>query len=335
MTLTQPEQRASNFYDSKYLTEYYDLWTEQNRDSLDTDCDRPIYADGLRKHFSERFPRPTISSPFTVLDVGTGTGRVLINLAADSFAQGVELGNLEFLGVDNEPAMVARAREVYTSQQHASLARIGRAQWGLGEAANLLASEILRGREGGVDMLIFAVGSISHLVAPDEPLRFFQKVGILLRPGSGMAYIPIQNDLISERCITPEPTATKTWSQVEDEQEFESRLYPGLIYKQFPIQESRIDGPIKSDRYVIISIVVFEVHIQCSKSLEMLLTLHMFSYHFQVLNTNGQIIETNNIQIQLRVWREGEVVKWIEEAGLKLVETLHTSHETYYVLSRT
>ena len=106
MAKAEPEARESNFYDSKCLTEYYDLYEEKNRESLDLKCDAPIYLGALQKNLTERSPPPSSSYPYVVLDIGTGTGRGLINLARDAAAQEIDLSNVEFIGVDKEPAMV-------------------------------------------------------------------------------------------------------------------------------------------------------------------------------------------------------------------------------------
>ena len=122
-----------------------------------------------------------------------------------------------------------------------------------------------------------------------------------------MAYIPIQDDFISERFITTaqQPVDTKTWAQLEVAQDYLSRLYPGLLYKQFPVEHSRTEGPIQVDEY-----------------------------RFQVVKSSGEMVENNKIQLRLRLWKEAEIVKWVSIACLDLVETFHSSHETYYVLKQ-
>ena len=152
MAKAEPEARESNFYDSKYLTEYYDLYEEKNRESLDLKCDAPIYLGALQKNLTERSPPPSSSYPYVALDIGTGIGRGLINLARDAAAQEIDLSNVEFIGVDKEPAMVERVQEV--SRENSNLFKVGRVLWGLGEAANLASTDILRGRHGGIDMLL-------------------------------------------------------------------------------------------------------------------------------------------------------------------------------------
>lgn len=77
--------------------------------------------------------------------------------------------------------MIERAKHLSDSKEHASLCQISRLQWHLGFAVSLLEADPFHGREGSIDMLLFAVGSISHLTGPEEPLQFFKQVAKLLQ----------------------------------------------------------------------------------------------------------------------------------------------------------
>jgi SAM-dependent methyltransferase len=302
-------QRPSNFYDSPYLAEYYDLWVDTNKKALNVQEDAAIYLSAVRKSLETSPHQVSPDRPFTVLDVGTGTGRVVVNLANDSIHAGLDLSNVELIGVDNEPAMIQRAKDV--EKETASMAQVGTVTWALGEAVDLTTSvAALQNRLGQVDILIFAVGSISHLVSPDEPQRFLSQVATLLRRGSGRAYLPIQNDLISRRSITQSPATTDTtWAEVSVAQDFASKLHPGIIYKQYPVEKSETNGPIKTDQY---------------------------RFHVVRKTDSGEekeeILENNKIEVSLRIWDEAEFIQWARDAGLECVETFHSLHETYYVL---
>ncbi|GFF90319.1 hypothetical protein IFM47457_08449 [Aspergillus lentulus] len=71
-------------------------------------------------------------------------------------------------------------------------------------------------------LLLFAVGSISHLTGVDEPQRFFAEAATLLRSGSGRAYVPIQSDLICRRSLSKWRLNEDTWVEVRDADELTS-----------------------------------------------------------------------------------------------------------------
>jgi SAM-dependent methyltransferase len=120
-------ERPSNFYDSPYLAEYYDLRVKANKKPLkveDAFIFLSLFERDLRRGRTRRLSQ---DNPFTVLDVGTGTGRVLVNHAVHA---GVDLSNVELIGVDIEPAMVQRSKDV--EKETESMARVGKVTWALG-----------------------------------------------------------------------------------------------------------------------------------------------------------------------------------------------------------
>jgi SAM-dependent methyltransferase len=296
-------ERPSNFYDSPYLTEYYDLWVEEHKKTLKTQDDALIYLAALKRDLV-RERQLSQDNPFTILDIGTGTGRVLVNLANDAVHAGIDLSNVELIGVDNEPAMIKRSQEV--EKETESMTHVAKVIWALGEAVSLTSVPALKNRLGRVDSLIFAVGSISHLISPEEPQLFMSQVATLLTPKSGRAYLPIQNDLISRRLFTTVADSDTTWAELNVAKDFPSKLYPGIIYKQYPIEKSVTDGPIKTDHY---------------------------RFHVIRKTDSGdeEVIEKNNITIGLRIWDEGEFLQWAKNAGLHCSEVCYSAHETYYV----
>jgi len=298
-------ERPSNFYDTPYLTEYYDLWVEANKKTLKTQDDARIYLAVLERDLVRGCTRQlSQDNPFTVLDVGTGTGRVLVNLTNDAVHAGIDLSNVELIGVDNEPAMIKRSKEV--EKETESMARVAKVTWALGEAVSLTSVPALQNRLGRVDTLIFAVGSISHLISPEEPQLFMSQVAALLTPKSGRAYIPIQNDLMSRRSITTAADSDTTWAELKVAEDFPSKLHPGIIYKQYPIEKSVTNGPIKTDHY-------------------------RFHVIRKIDSGDKEVIENNNITVSLRIWDEGEFLQWAKDAGLHCSEIYHGVYETYYV----
>jgi hypothetical protein len=200
--------------------------------------------------------------------------------------------------------MVQRSKDI--EKETESMARVGKVTWALGEAVSLTSVPALQDRLGRVDALIFAVGSISHLISPEEPQLFSSQVATLLTPKSGRAYLPIQNDLISSRSISSPPLSRDiSWLEL-NVQDFPSKLHPGIIYKQYPLDKSEIKGQIRTD-----------------------------NYRFQVVRKadsgDQEVIENNKITVSLRVWDETEFVQWAKNAGLHCSEIITGDIETYYV----
>lgn len=295
-----PTPRPSNFYDSAYLAEHYDIWTDENAETFDTQGDAIIYWNMLQDLHRRRQPPSTFNDHFVVLDVGTGTGRCLRNLAQDAKHAALDLRDVSFIGLDISQAMLDRAA------QTADMAHVGSISWVNGTALDFEA--VLCGRK--VDMLLFAVGSICHLHAPGDVDRFMQQVAQVLHPETGRAIISLQNELITSRCLTQDPAGVSDapWSQLLAAQDYRSRLFLDIIYRQSPLQSSVLEGNVRHDRYT-----------------------------FQVIckpegGTEELVVENNEINWSLRLWDEGDWFSVIERSGLHLADTLQTAHETYYIL---
>ncbi|KAK2802470.1 hypothetical protein FQN51_004533 [Onygenales sp. PD_10] len=283
------EVRKSSLYDSKYLAEYYDLWAEKNSSILDMKDGSRIYTSILKQALPARSPEPSPEDPFVILDIGTGTGRVLVNISNDAERDGISLSNTELIGVDNAPAMLERAKRAQS--QTPSMASVGNIVWALGEAATVASLPALKNYAGRVDLVIFAAGSISHLTGPDEPLHFFQQLALLLRPGSGRAYTPIVNTGITKRSITEEPKGEKRLVDLAAVQILPSKMFPNVIYKKGGVDESKEEGAIKT-RY----------------------------HNFHVLRQEGSEAEENviaeyRVEFVVRLWQEPELLEWFNEAG--------------------
>jgi SAM-dependent methyltransferase len=300
-------ERPSNFYDSPYLAEYYDLRVKANKKPPKVE-DAFIFLSLFERDLRRRGRTHQISqdNPFTVLDVGTGTGRVLVNLVNDAVHAGIDLSNVELIGVDREPAMVQRSKDV--EKETESMARAGKVTWALGEAVSLTSVPALQNRLDRVDTLIFALGSISHLISPEEPRLFFFQVATLPTPKSGRAYITIQNDLISYRSRSLPPRNPDTaWLELKVARDLPSKLHPGIIYRQYPPEKSEIKDQIRTDQYR------FQVVREADSGVQ-------------------EVIENNKITMSLRIWDEAQFFQWAKDAGLHCFETVGGDVETYYYI---
>lgn len=276
--------------------------SSSNGEAVDLRSDANVYFSALKKGLQVHHR----GEPYTILDVGTGTGRVLINLSDDAVASGLDVSDVELIGVDKEQTMIDRAQAVHLDTP--SFTNFSHVSWAVGVATSLSRLPILSSKHGQIDLLLFAVGSISHLTGVDESQRFFAEAATLLRPGSGWAYIPIQSDLICRGPLSEWRLNEDTWAEVRDADEFVSQLYPGVVYRQFPIHSSTVKEGVKYDKY-----------------------------NFQVVERVGseeRVIENNAIEISLRIWEVDKLLQWAQEAGLECVEEFKSSHEDYFVFKK-
>jgi SAM-dependent methyltransferase len=300
MSASASKERKSNFYDSAYLAEYYDILIRAYATALDTHADRRIYIPAMRKLLG--FDSEQTSAPFIVLDVGTGTGRVLANLTNDAVEVNINLSNVEFIGVDKEPAMVHHASAM--QQKNPSMSQVGRVNWLVGDAINLTSAELLQNKIGQVNLILFAAGGIAYLTEPDEQKRLFCQVAALLRPITGRFYLSVQR-----RLNTSLMEGVALQFDVINHREFLSGLYNGVVYKAPQIGESVREGQIVTTRYH--SVVVKRI------------------------DAGGEeILEDNHIELKQRLWDEAETMGWATEARLHCEEAFKTFNETYFVFKR-
>lgn len=274
---------TSDVYSSPYLVDYYDLVTPKSR-SID---DASFYWGVYQKLVSLRSPTP--NDPFVVMDMGTGTGRVLHNLESSAVESGTSFANTEFLGVDNAQKMLDKAEAITTGplKEHVS--------WVNGSALDL--EEVMRSRQHQrVDLLIFSIGSISHLSEPDQPKTFLDQVAKVLRPGTGRAYVSIYDGslLDSNKKIT--------FHQPKGTTEMQSSKYPSVFYR-----ESNHRGELAGD----VKHVKFDLEI--------------------VNKENQAVLETKHISMKMRQWAEDELVTLASDSASRFVESIRGTHETFYV----
>ncbi|RHZ66413.1 hypothetical protein CDV55_105659 [Aspergillus turcosus] len=204
--IVEPEPPI-DFYSSPYLAEHYDLICEAEQDYYrDVDTFWKLLQQQMLAS------RPS-TEPIYVVDVGTGTGRVLNSLGDRARSSQFDLSKVDFVGTDPSQYMLDRAA------QCCSLSHVGRVSWRCGSATSLL--ETLPSREGAVDLLIFADGGIAHLIQPGHGERFFASVADLLRPRTGRACIAVTNFEEAAKSLkynddsgTPQERASKQFANV-------------------------------------------------------------------------------------------------------------------------
>ncbi|KAJ5597020.1 hypothetical protein VI817_003747 [Penicillium citrinum] len=282
MASTLTEQ-PRDLYSSSYLVDYYDLVAPNSR-SVD---DASFYWGVYQKLLSIRPPSP--DDPFVVMDVGTGTGRVIHDLESNAIISGTEVDNVEIIGVDNAQHMLDKAHAITTGILKDCVS------WVHGSALNL--RNVMESRQHQkVDLLIFSIGSISHLSEPGQPEGFLEEVSKVLRPGTGRAYVSIYDGSL----LNPEEKIS--FHQPPGVSEIHSNTYPSIVYR-----ESNHRGDLNGNvKYV--------------------------KFGLEVVNVENQsVLERNEISMKMRQWRKDELVDLASKTDLVFVENFKGTHETFYV----
>lgn len=281
---TTPD-KTNDLYSSPYLVDYYDLVAPKSESVDDSSFYWKVYQE-LR---SSLLKNPT--EPFVIMDVGTGTGRVIKGLSSNATSAGDDFFNTKILGVDNAQEMLNKAdlNSDYLSQEHVS--------WILGSA---LALETVMAQSGyeKVDLLIFSIGSISHLWEEGQPEKFLEQVSKVLRPGTGRAYVSIYDGSLVQK------KDEISFHQPKGVTEVRSSIFPNTMYR-----ESNHRGEVQNK----IKNVKFELEV------------------VEETEHGEEVLETNNISMKMRQWDEDELVSMVPGTGVSFVEKARGKHETFYV----
>ncbi|CAG8411254.1 unnamed protein product [Penicillium salamii] len=285
MTITKGTM--NDLYSSPYLVDYYDL-VAPNSDSID---DASFYWRVYQELRSPLLKPPR--EPFIIMDLGTGTGRVVQGLSNSAAMIGDNFFNTKVLGVDNAQHMLDKAAQNLDPlfKEHVS--------WILGSALDL-ESVMAQSGYDKVDLLIFSIGSISHLSEKDQPEKFLEQVSRVLAPGTGRAYISIYDGSLLQK------SEQIAFHQPKGVTEIRSHIFPNIMYREFN-HRGDIQDKVKD--------VKFELQV------------------VERTELGDQVLETNNISMKMRQWDEDELVSMSSGAGLSFVEKARGKHETFYVFS--
>ncbi|KAJ5928369.1 hypothetical protein N7466_007325 [Penicillium verhagenii] len=219
--IIEPQERDSTFYDSPYLAEHYDIFCEKYLTEQLKDV--PVYWAQLQKIQSS-----APEQPFVVLDVGTGTGRILHGLASHAAQENHDLSSAQFIGLEPSQDMLDRAAK------HSQMEHIGRVAWEQGTALDLISVPSLDGGANKVSMLMWAVGSISHLHEPEQPAQFLDQVSKVLVPGTGR--------ISRTQRLRPGKTPPR----------LASRTFPDIVYQTTQLETKTVGHVQHDDREVLV-----------------------------------------------------------------------------------
>ncbi|KAJ5851691.1 uncharacterized protein N7529_011076 [Penicillium soppii] len=283
--MANTSKKMNDLYSSPYLVDYYDLVAPKS-DSID---DASLYWRVYQELNSPLLRAPR--EPFIIMDVGTGTGRVIQGLLNNAAVIGDDISNTQILGVDNAQHMLDKAAQNLDPlfKEHVS--------WVLGSALDLENVMAQCGYQK-VDLLIFSIGSISHLSEQGQPERFLEQVSKVLRPDTGRAYVSIYDGSLLRK---EEDIA---FHQPEGVTEIKSAAFPNITYRESD-HRGEVQDKIKD--------VKFELQV------------------VEKTELGDQIVETNNISMRMRQWEIDEIVHLASGTGVSFVEKARGKHETFYI----
>jgi SAM-dependent methyltransferase len=202
--------------------------------------------------FQNALEQVTATTPSTesiiVLDLGTGTGRVLQDLV-DTIDVRTDAPRFKLIGIDHSKPMLDRANAKFAEQRRTHGIRVMEPQWLLGSAADFFRGALQSAQQ--IDMLIFAAGGISHLTADGETKSFLQQVKIALRENdTSIAIISVLHEFIEHGQLTQEMQRPVETSDEPEEVRIPSRDHHGLIYIKSPTAVAR-SGSSRIDRFSV------------------------------------------------------------------------------------
>jgi SAM-dependent methyltransferase len=285
-------------YSQAPYAEFYDLWVRHLFG--DASQDDLIFQDYGQRALRRR--AATQSDPVVIVDLATGTGRVVLGLL-DAFSQ----APVRITGVDHSRAMLDRAEvkvgdalSMVTASSDAGSA----IQIEFVEASATTYADKLR--ECGIpsaDLIFFSAGSIAHLTAEDEVPTFLRQTASFLRELSGVAIISVLDDFFVPRgARLPERDVS-----LDQGLHIPSIDAPGTTFKKESTAEVWDKaGEVKTERFAV----------------------------SQVSDADGRVLWSRLLEWSLRALREEDWMEWLESSGLRVIDVVRLGFQRLYVLQR-
>ncbi|KAL8719820.1 MAG: hypothetical protein Q9225_003223 [Loekoesia sp. 1 TL-2023] len=146
------------------------------------------FAEGCYTDFFETpraAPPQGCISPLNVVSMGSGTGRKIRAMLAQTQAAGLDKLDAHFFAIDPEPAMLRRGQEVLDVEAGGQPRKIADVEWIASDALSFTTD--VPALCGATDLLFFAGGGFQHLLSPTEILAFLRQVARALQTGSTTA----------------------------------------------------------------------------------------------------------------------------------------------------
>lgn len=235
-------------YSHSSYPEFYDLWTT-HLFGHEASSDATIIVETIIRAIDRHVD---IIKPVIVIDLGTGTGRVIKDVLR---VLPQPRAPLTLVGVDHSAAMLARACSTTfalrdTMQEIAAKVNI---QW-IHASATTYADALLESssNEGEpqnavADVIIFSAGSIAHLTAPGERQAFLQQTATLLAPG-GVALVSVLTDFF----VPIGGSIPERASELDEGVALKSAEMPGTTFVKEPtVEEWDAAREVKTEKFSV------------------------------------------------------------------------------------
>jgi SAM-dependent methyltransferase len=239
-------------YHNPDWAECYDLWVREIFGEGPAE-DIALFEELMQHTLSKAQPDATIS----VVDLGTGSGRVLVGLQ-DVIGKSKDM-TFKVWGLEPSSAMLDRAKRFWgegvANQKNMGHWKQNRVidHWircGATDFADHIMTE-----SPSVDLIFFAAGGIGHITTNSDMLRFLQNVKKVLG-SDGKAIVSVLKDFIigdegteSQGATNKDQTETVSATEMgQKPQRIPSVDSPGLVYVKHPTTES-MTGDIKTERF--------------------------------------------------------------------------------------
>jgi SAM-dependent methyltransferase len=263
--------------------------------------------------YSKHEPSSSTPKIVSILDIGAGTGRVVLELldaiAEDSLHLGpggeVEL-RFEFTALDDSQAMLNRAlKKCIDWIRQRKDEKSKSVQFGVNilcASAAKFAHEI---DEESVQFAIFAAGGLTHLTEDEGIFNFLMEIGRVLDPKNGRAVISILREFLKGGGgAAGETSGEGVVDKDEEDVRLASKEWEGQIFVKSPTTYTW-NGDLRSDKMTL-----------------------------RVEDEDGKVLRKSDLQMDVRMIEVGRWEQLVSKAGFEIVEKVDGDIQVWWILER-
>lgn len=335
--------------------ECYDLWVRHlfgPGPSEDVPIFHRILQDVLRLKAQNQFPPSSAKSQYlNVIDIGTGTGRVLRNLfdflndpdalsALETSYPAISSLGFRLWGTEPSASMLERARILVSAHcqtpsngpPRPKRTRASPFQLGWCQCSAVDFSRSMRqtfgfrdegpGIPGFADLIIFAAGGLGHLESADDVQSFVDEIADALKPGHGRAVISVLRELLP---------AGETQKSVADlEAVANANASDATVLARSSEKPDKVDQVFRA-RSVENPEQVFVKHPPIDRWNEDIQTQ---SFVLEVEDLEGNVLRKHDLEWKSRRFDPDAWSEALQGASLEVEEMIDGDIQVWYVLQR-
>jgi SAM-dependent methyltransferase len=293
-------------YSKPSFPEFYDLWVESLLGAGPIE-DAPIIAGALQNILSQDRPDREIC----IVDVGTGTGRVVRDLVTHLHVKVAEAGSpkVKIIAFDHSAAMIARAQKLQLQAFPTAVERANlKVQFHRASASSFLSA--VPSLCQNADLVVFAAGGIGHLTLPGEAKAFLWQVHAALRHDIGAVAIISMLEDMRVGAADMEEVGDGPHAEVEDGVDacLPSVDNLGLLYLKSPTVKTRL-GQVMTEEFSVKAVRGGEVEWEDE-----------MAWSMKAFDENEWKDLVREAGLRIRDVKEGVIQRWyfLEHANAKL-----------------